>query len=267
MRALEEVSGLETKVEAGDDRNIFLSTLPATSRDRKIASGVVAVSAIFFAATLPFAGVKLPEVPAFVASYQSALAINDLITTILLLSQFSLLRSRALLWLASGYLFTAIAAVVHGLTFPNLFAESGLLNAGPQTTAWLYMIWHGGFPLFVLRYALLKDGGGEIKGSSGAAIAWSVIGVFAAIAAAIFVVTELHHLLPALLTEDGYAPALYGAAVTVWVVNLAALLVLLRQRPHSVLDVWLMVVLCAWMFDVVSSALLNAGRFDFGFYV
>ena len=259
--------GLETTVEAGDDRNIFLSTLPATSRDRKIASGVVAFSAIFFAATLPFAGVKLPAVPAFVASYQSALAINDLITTILLLSQFSLLRSRALLWLASGYLFTAIAAVVHGLTFPNLFAESGLLNAGPQTTAWLYMIWHGAFPLFVLRYALLKDGGGEIKGPAGAAVVWSVIGVFAAIAAAIFVVTELHHLLPALLTEDGYAPALYGTAVTVWVINLAALLVLWRQRPHSVLDVWVMVVLCAWMFDVVSSALLNAGRFDFGFYV
>ncbi|MGA9954524.1 MAG: MASE4 domain-containing protein, partial [Bradyrhizobium sp.] len=143
-------------MEAGDDRNIFLSTLPATARDRKIAFGVVAVSAIFFSATLPFSRVQLPAVPAFVASYQSALAINDLITTILLLSQFSLLRSRSLLVLASGYLFTAVAALLHGLTFPNLFATSGLLHAGPQTAAWLYMVWHGGFPLFVLGYALLK---------------------------------------------------------------------------------------------------------------
>ena len=157
-------------MEAGDDRNIFLSTLPATSRDRTIAAGVVIASAIFFAATLPFSQVPLPAVPAFVASYQSALAINDLITAILLLSQFSLLRSRALLALASGYMFTAVAAVVHGLTFPNLFAAGGLLNAGQQTTAWLYMVWHGGFPLFVLGYALLKDkdGGREIKGSVGA---------------------------------------------------------------------------------------------------
>ena len=117
-------------MEAGDDRSIFLSTLPATSRDRTIAAGVVIASAIFFAATLPFSQVPLPAVPAFVASYQSALGINDLITAILLLSQFSLLRSRALLALASGYLFTAVAAVVHGLTFPNLFAAGGLLNAG-----------------------------------------------------------------------------------------------------------------------------------------
>src|SRR5580704_9418651 len=125
-RALKKTPGLETKVEAGDDRNIFLSTLPATSRDRKIASGVIAASAIFFAAALPFSRVQLPPIPAFVASYQSALAISDLITTILLLSQFSLLRSRALLVLASGYLFTAIAALVHALTFPNLFAAGGL---------------------------------------------------------------------------------------------------------------------------------------------
>ena len=256
-------------MEAGDDRSIFLSTLPATARDRKIAFGVVTASAIFFSATLPFSRVQLPAVPAFVASYQSALAINDLITTILLLSQFSLLRSRSLLVLASGYLFTAVAALVHGLTFPNLFAASGLLNAGPQTAAWLYMVWHGGFPLFVLGYALLKgeDGGREIKGSVGASIVWAVIAVFAAMAVAIFVVTEKHHLLPLLIADKGYAPALFGTALAVWLLNVVALFVLWTRRPHSVLDIWLMVVLCAWLFDVASSALLNANRYDFGFYV
>jgi PAS domain S-box-containing protein len=256
-------------VEAGDDRSIFLSTLPATSRDRTIAIGVVLVSAIFFATTLPFSRVPLPAIPAFVASYQSALAINDLITTILLLSQFSLLRSRALLLLASGYLFTAVAAVVHGLTFPNLFSAGGLLNAGPQTTAWLYMVWHGGFPLFVLGYALLKDkdGGSEIRGSVGQAILWAVIAVFAAMAAVIYLVTVQHQHLPTLITDQGYASALFGAALTVWLFNLAALIVLWLRRPHSVLDVWVMVVLCAWLFDVASSALLNANRYDFGFYL
>lgn len=256
-------------MEASDDRNIFLSTLPATSRDRKIASGVIAASAIFFAAALPFSRVQLPPIPAFVASYQSALAISDLITTILLLSQFSLLRSRALLVLASGYLFTAIAAVMHALTFPNLFAAGGLLNAGPQTTPWLYMVWHGGFPLFVLGYAVFKDedGGRQIKGSAGTSIVWTVIAVFAAMAVTIFVVTEEHQILPTLVTDTGYAPALFGASLTVWLLNLAALLFLWTRRPHSVLDVWLMVVLCAWLFDVASSALLNANRYDLGFYV
>jgi PAS domain S-box-containing protein len=255
-------------VQAGDDRSIFLSTLPATSRDRTTALAVVVVSAIFFACALPFARVPLTPIPAFVASYQSALAINDLITAILLLSQFAILRSRALVLLASGYLFTAVAAIAHGLTFPDLFTSGGLLNAGPQTTAWLYMIWHGGFPFFVLGYALLKegDGGAKIKGSVGGAILWSILAVGVVISALVLLVTAKHEILPTLMSEGHYAPSLFGTALAVCTVNVAALLVLWFRRPHSVIDVWLMVVLCAWLFDVALSALFNAGRFDLGFY-
>src|SRR3954463_1906627 len=137
-------------VQTGGDQNIFLSTMPATRRDNSVALGVVGISAILFACLVPFAGMPLAPIPAFVASYQSALAINDLITAVLLFSQFAVLRSRALLLLASGYLFTAAAAIVHALSFPGVFAPTGLLNAGPQTTAWLYQIWHLGFPILML---------------------------------------------------------------------------------------------------------------------
>jgi len=154
-------------VPTGSDRSIFLSTLPASNRDRAVALAVIGISAVLFGGIAPFATTKLTPVPAFVASYQAALAINDLITAILLFSQFSLLRSRALLLLASGYLFTAAITIVHGLTFPGVFSPTGLLDSGPQTTAWLYQIWHGGFPLCVLCYALMKDkdGGSKIQES------------------------------------------------------------------------------------------------------
>jgi len=33
-----------------------------------------------------------------------------------------------------------------------------------------------------------------------------------------------------------------------------------------VLDLWLMVVMCAWLFDIALAAVLNHGRFDLGFY-
>jgi PAS domain S-box-containing protein len=262
-------ASLEAIVRAGDDRSMFLSTLPATGRDRTIALAVVGVSSVLFACAVPFARVPLTPVPAFIASYQSALVINDLITAVLLFSQFAILRSRALLLLASGYLFTAVAAVVHGLTFPGLFTSSGLLGAGPQTTAWLYMVWHGGFPLLVLGYALLKDkdGGAKISGSIGGAILWSVVAVCVAMSAIGLVITIGHDALPPLMIEGHYAPALFGTTLAVCLLNLAALLVLWFRRPHSVIDVWLMVVLCAWLFDIALSALLNGARFDLGFYL
>jgi hypothetical protein len=252
-----------------DDRNIFLSTLPATSRERMAAIAVVGVSSVLFACVVPFAGVPLAPVPAFVASYQSALAINDLITAVLLFSQFNILRSRALLLLASGYLFTAAAAIAHALTFPGLFAPTGLFNAGPQTTVWLYMAWHGGFPLLVLGYALLKgeDGGVKIAGSAGKAILGSVVAVVAFISAAVWVVTSQHDILPTLLSQGHYTPVMLGVVSAVWLLSLAALLVLLFRRPYSVIDLWLMVVICAWLFDIALSAILNVARFDLGFYV
>ena len=151
-------------MQQGDERGVLFSNLPIGPRDRRLAMIVVILSALGFAVVAPFAAVRLPPAPAFVASYQSALAINDLITAVLLFAQFALLRSRALLLLASGYLFTAAIAVVHALTFPGLFAPAGLLGAGPQTTVWLYMFWHGGFPLLVLGYALLTHAAGAERG-------------------------------------------------------------------------------------------------------
>src|SRR6202048_1568214 len=199
-------------MQAGIDGGVFISTVPAARGDRNAALVVVGVSSVLFASAVPFAGVPLTPIPAFVASYQSALAVNDLITAVLLFSQFGILRSRALLLLASGYLFTAAAAVVHALTFPGLFAPAGLLNAGPQTTVWLYMIWHGGFPLLVLGYALLKDGdgGAKIRGSVGAAILGSVIAVGVAMSVLAWVVTSRHDWLPTLLSQGHYTSTMIG---------------------------------------------------------
>ena len=245
--------------------------MPATSRDRSIALAVVGVSAVLFACAVPFAGMPLAQVPGFVASYQSALAINDLITAVLLYSQFVVLRSWGLLLLTSGYLFTAVAAVAHALTFPGLFTPNGLFHAGSQTTVWLYMIWHGGFPLFVLGYALLKNQengqGPRVEGSVVRAALTTVAAVIAAVIAIVWIVTSRHDLLPTLLSEGRYTSVMIGVVSSVWLLCLAALFALWRRRPHALIDVWLMVVLCAWLFDIALSAIVNVERYDLGFYL
>jgi PAS domain S-box-containing protein len=259
--------GQETTISTASDRTILLSTLPATRRDRTAALVVVAVSAVLFVMAVPYAGTPLMPVPAFVASYQSAVAVNDLITAVLLFSQFAVLRSRALLLLASGYLFTAPMALVHALTFPGLFAPSGLLGASGQTTAWIYMVWHGGFPLFVLGYALTKttnEPKPELRASR--AILTSALSVAVAVAVIIWLATVHHDRLPVLLSEGRYTTTLIVVVTGVCVVTLAALLILLVRGNYTVLDIWLMVALCAWIFEISLSALLNVARFDLGFY-
>ncbi|TYL84856.1 PAS domain S-box protein [Bradyrhizobium cytisi] len=259
----------EVNVHAKNDRSTFLSTLPATQSDRTAALAIVGISAILFALAVPFAGTPLIQVPAFIGSYQSALAVCDIITAVLLFSQFAVLRTRALLWLSSGYLFTATAALVHALSFPGLFAPNGLFGAGPQTTAWLYMIWHGGFPGFVLAYVWCKgvNGGVEISGSTRNAIIGSLLGVGAAVAALTWIVTAGHGLLPPLLKAGGgFTTVQVGVISFVWSLSFAALIGLWFKRPHAVIDVWLMAVMCAWLFDIALSGIFNSARYDLGFY-
>jgi len=239
----------------------FLLNQPAGPRERRHALIVALVSLAVFAALLPFAKLKLAPVPAFIPIYESALVLTDLITAVLLFGQYRLLRSPALLVLGCGYLFTALLTTAHALTFPGLFSTTGLLGATTQTTVWLYMFWHGGFPLFILGYAALRS-----RPRLGVpALAWPAATVAAA-AGLIALATLGHGGLPDLLVGGRYSPAFQAAVGSVWLLSLVALGALWRQRPRTVLDLWLMVVCVAWLFDIALSAMLNAARFDLGFY-
>ena len=252
-----------------DSHRVFLSTLPAGRPARRLALAVVLVSVAIFFVAVPFAKVPLAQIWAFIPIYESALVVNDLITAVLLFGQFGFVRSRALCVLASGYLFTAFMTVAHALTFPGLFSPTGLLGAGPQSTAWLYMFWHGGFPLFVIAYALFKDEGREASQSRGrvrGAILSSVATVLVVVCGLTLLATAGQASLPAIMRANQYTPAMIVVVSSVWGLSLLALVTLWRRRPHTVLDLWLMVVMCAWLFDIALAAVLNAGRFDLGFY-
>jgi diguanylate cyclase (GGDEF)-like protein len=254
---------------AGEERALFLSTAPAGYRDRQIALTVVLASLIAFLASVPFAKVQLPPVMGFIPAYQSVLVISDLVTAVLLFGQFSILRFRALLVLASAYLFTACMAVSHTLTFPGLFSPTGLLGAGPQTTAWLYMFWHGGFPLLVIVYARTNAWGPSAK-SSGTfdrlSIPISVATVLLASCGLTLLATAGQDALPPVMQSHHYASAMTIVVSCVLGLSILAVVVVWRRRPLAVLDLWLVVVMCAWSLDIALCAVLNGGRFDLGFY-
>src|SRR5512138_2438612 len=246
---------------------VFLSVLPAQPAERRLALGVVLGCLAISLATAPFAKVQLPRIDAFIPIYESALTFNDLITAVLLFGQFSILRSRGMLLLACAYLFTGLMIVAHMLSFPGLFAERGWLSGGAQTTAWLYMLWHAGFPLLVMIYALQRaPARADIRMAPRAAIVASVVAVMAVASAMVLLTTAGHDLLPPVMAGNRMTPAITTVMATVGLLSLAGFVLLWRRRPHTVLDLWLIVVLCAWLCEVALAVMLNAGRFDLGFY-
>jgi two-component system sensor histidine kinase/response regulator len=251
------------------ERQLFLSTLPAAHGQRRLALAVVLISATIFLAAVPFAKTPLEPVTAFLPAYQSALVIIEVITAVLLFGQFSILRSRALLVLGSAYLFSACMAVFHALSFPGLFAKTGLLGAGSQTTAWIYFLWHGGFPLLVVAYALLRDHADDAdqsRGSPRTAVICAVAAALGAASALTYIATAGHDSLPAIMAGDKDASTKILVAICTWVLSIVAVPTLWRRRRHSVLDLWLMVVMVIWIFEIALAAVLNGGRYDLGWY-
>jgi len=251
-------------LDLNDERRTFLSAQPAGAAERRLAAWTVGVSAAVFLALVPFAKAQLPPLPAFIGAYQSALLVADLVTALLLFSQFAFQGAPGLVLLGAGYLFTAAMAATHALTFPGLFANGGLLGAGPQTTAWIYMFWHAGFPALVLAYARIAPEARAVSKPRLIASAVAGVGVAAAIFTAL--ATAGQQSLPAIMQGNRYTPVMLAVVTSVWLLSVLALAALWRKRVHTILDLWLMVVMCAWTFDIGLAAVFNGGRYDLGFY-
>ena len=88
--------------------SFVLSNLPPTPGQKRLALGIVlGLIVALYLVVGPFGGLQLGAIHSFVAVYTTAMFVTDSITAILLFAQFSILRSRAILVIASGYLFTA----------------------------------------------------------------------------------------------------------------------------------------------------------------
>lgn len=239
----------------------LFSEIPVDPAHKRRAIWFFIFSSLIFLAIAPFAKIQLAVIPAFIPLYQSALIVIDVVTTALIVAQLRSSLSQRLGWLAYGYLFTALLTIAHTLSFPGLFSPTGLLGANTQSTAWLYAFWHGAFPLFIIAYAVLPE-----RRLTRKSIFAGVFGVIVLSAALTMLATKGAGFLPTVMRGNGYTPIQIIVFISVWLFSLLAIIVLVRKRPYTLLDLWLSVVLTVWIFDIALAAVLNGGRFDLGFY-
>jgi signal transduction histidine kinase len=251
-----------------EDQPFTIATLPPSRAQKRLALAVLlAFLGALFISTGELSNIRLRRIEAFVPAYGTAMFVNDMITAALLFNQFAILRWRALLAISIGYLFTGLMLVPWMLAFPGAFTPHGLLGA--QSTNWFQMLRLAGFPAFVIAYALLKDADPPKRigeGSVGATILLSVAMTSAVVCAAIILVTAGDAYSPRFSTDPLHFSTLafyVSGCLILW--NLIALTVLWMRR-RSVLDLWLMVVVCAYAIEFYLAALSGQVRFSVGWY-
>lgn len=253
-----------------EEQQFVLSNFPPSPAQKRLAAGIViGLTVALYLVVGPFGGRQLGAMHSFVAVYTTAMFVTDLITAILLYAQFSILRSRAILVIASGYLFTALLIVPYVVAFPGVLAPNGLAG-GLQTTAHLYFIWHCGFPLFVIGYALVKDHehfGRIAQDRIGHAISISAGLTFTAAVAATIWTMNGGALLPVIMLDESRFVPNWIYVVGAPIATLCAIaLVVLWRRWRSILDLFLMVVLCAYLIEIPPHFFPYPARFSTGWY-
>jgi signal transduction histidine kinase len=256
-----------------DDQQLLLAARPPSRLQRQWAYCVMACLVAAFCLAVPNSRLQLPLVAAFIPMQAAVIIVSDLIIATLIFAQFWIVRWTWLLILAGGFLFSGLFFIPYTLTFPEVFAPSGLLGAGLQTAAWISVFWRLGTPMVLITGMLFRGSGETIaicQTPPGRAIALSITLVTAIVCGLTWAILANDEVLPRIF-HNGYqqypstTPAITLIITPIMALDAAALLLLWR-RGRSVLDLWLMVMCCAGLFETSLGGLLAGSRYSVGWY-
>ncbi|HVI50245.1 MAG TPA: GGDEF domain-containing protein [Candidatus Sulfotelmatobacter sp.] len=245
-------------------------TETASSQQKIVISAFAGVLVTMAGVSMLQAGMPLLQIPAFLPFYGALVIVTDSLTAYLLAVQFHITRKPSTLMLSAAYLYSGLIVIPHLLVFPGVVTATGLWSAGPQSAVWMWVLWHGGFPLLVCGYAFLR----RLENSLGLDICapcWSFLMpamVIAAVAGLALLVTVGRDLLPELVEGNDFSRLSQSVfAKGVIALNLLALIgVVAVSRCRAVGDLGLALAMLASLLDVTLT-LHSGARFSLGWYM
>ncbi len=229
-------------------------------------AGLIVLAVI---ALLPEARMPLPVIQPFLPMYVTTVFLIDGMTAYLLIIQYRSSREPFLGSLAGAYGFVMVVAAVQVLIFPGAFSAGGLLGAGPQTAPWMWLVWHTGYPVFVLAALAVQAMRLHAEGSEGLRRVSGMLMIGGPLAALLlaWIVIGGRGRLPQLIAGNAYhTRADFEAWPVVASANVMAMAACLWiTRLRDLLSLWVGVALLTSIGDAV--LMLCAGaRYTLGWY-
>ena len=230
------------------------------------AAGLIGLAVL---ALLPYARMPLAVVQPFLPMYGTTEFFVDGLTAYFLAIQFRSSREPFLGALAGAYGFVVVAATVQVLIFPGAFCPNGLMHSGPQSAAWMWLVWHIGYPGFML--AALAVQAARLSQGNSQTLQRVSLGLMAGgpLAAGLlaWIVISSETRLPQLMHGDSYrVPANAPAWPFVAAVNVLAILACLKvTRLRDLLSLWVAVALLSSFCDALLMIYAGA-RYSLGWY-
>jgi len=237
-----------------------------------MALAAMAIIAALVAITFPFAGHPLPHLSAFLPMFAVCAVGADTLTAYLLMTHERVVKYPPLALLAAAFVFSGTIAALQVLTFPTAFTASGLFDVNGQTSVWMWVFWHAGFPAWIIAYAVTDARwkrsvrlGNDPPRPIWTRVVLPASALLALVALPAAVVVSGH---VTLVSHGDFSPGFrWGIFPLVIAVNVIALTIgAYRFWKGTVIQVWMLVALFTITCDVTLNLIGAHARFTIGWY-
>lgn len=243
---------------------------PLLSRNSLVPAAIAA--AVIIATTIcivPFGHTAEPAIPPLVLMYATMMSVIEGLTAYLFAVLFRARREPLLGALAGAFGFVAVMVFSQMLVFPGVITAKGLFSGGPQSSIWIWALWHSGFPIFVMiglvlhRHAESTTNKRLLKQIGLALIPGGPLVAFFLV----YLCIGQSWMLPRLITGTSYAALNHSPVMFVIIGGsiLALIYCVGTTRLRDLLTLWLAIALLASLADATLT-LSGAVRFDLGWY-
>jgi PAS domain S-box-containing protein len=240
-----------------------IATAPASRHDRIVAAWLGAGIVACFIAVAPLSDLHLARNAAAVPAVLSAAVLAQVLTAILFYLQYRVARQSQLALLSLAYASSSVLTLCYMLTFPAVFAPTGLLHANRQTAAWLAFFERENFGLLLIAFACAdrfgwRTGRRAVRLLAACVAAWLGLLVALAVAAP----------LPEMLGSDGRSSWFWshiGLPLNT-LTAFAAIALLATSGLRTVTQVWLLVVALIYFSEALANSVFSGARYTLGWY-
>ncbi len=218
-------------------------------------------------ASVPFANVRVGEFEAFAPALGAIALFAQLLTAVLLFSQYRISHYAPLGILTLAYAAVSLLDAAHLLALPHFLNEQGF--AGAQTAPWLYFNARGAFLVMVIAFGFVERSASSARNVT----QQRIVGVLAILVAAYSVAAVLFGArypaeLPVALTAGLFtSPWQELVTACVLLLNVAALIFLISlARQRRMIHVWLAVGVLAMLCETYLSNLSGDTRYSVGWF-
>jgi hypothetical protein len=118
---------------------------------------IIAGYAVLVLALVPVAGMAGPDLPGLTAIFAAVLFVTEISTSFLLFVRFREMPTWSLLLLGMAYLFSALMAAPHLVTFPGAVVPGrAWIGSSPQSPGWMFVLWITGYAALSLAAVIAE---------------------------------------------------------------------------------------------------------------